>query len=304
MPQVRAAEAPRQWPGPPPRRETRPLVLCADDYGLAPGVDAGILELVEAGRLSAVSCMTGSPRWKQAAVRLQPFLERIDAGLHLTLTDQEPLGSAPRLAPGGRLPSLGRLALLLRWNVAARREAAEQLERQLAAFEEALGRPPDFLDGHQHVHVLAGVRDAVVAAAARLGRRRRAHLRSLREPYGAILRRGGERRKALVLALLGRGLDRRAAAAGVPTNDSFRGATRFEPGPACRDEFRRFLAGGGALPLVMCHPGRVDAELAARDPLTGRREDELAYLGSDAFLEDLAAAGVHLARFDGRPVGG
>lgn len=281
----------------------RPLVLCADDYGLAPGVDEGILELVEAGRLSAVSCMTGLARWSAAASRLRPRLDRIDTGLHLTLTDQEPLGEAPRLAPEGRLPPLPRLARLLRFHHAARAEAAEQLERQLQAFEAALGRPPDFIDGHQHVHVLPGVCEAVLATAARIGRDRPVYVRSLYEPLGAILRRGGAWRKALVLALAGRGLHRQAARAGVFTNDSFRGATTFAPGPGCRDEFHRFFWGPGERPLVMCHPGRVDRELEARDPLTRRREDELRYLASAGFLEDLARAGVYLARFDGTPVG-
>lgn len=282
---------------------SRPLVLCADDYGLAPGVDEGIVELVAAGRLSAVSCMTGLARWPEAALRLRPWLDRIDTGLHLTLTDQEPLGEAPRLAPEGRLPPLPRLARLLRFDRVAREEAVEQLERQLAAFEAALGRPPDFIDGHQHVHVLPGVRAAVVAAAARIARTRPVYLRSLCEPWGVILRRGGERRKALLLAVLGRGLQRRAARAGVPTNDSFRGATTFAPGPECREEFRRFFAGPGERPLVMCHPGRIDRELEARDPLTRRREDELRYLASDALLDDLAEAGLRLARFEGTPIG-
>jgi len=286
-----------------PAEARRPLVLCADDYGLAPGVDQGILELVAAGRLSATSCMTSLPRWPEAAERLRPWLDRIDVGLHLTLTDQEPAGAAPRLAPEGRLPSLGRLALALLHDRAARAEAVEQLARQLEAFERTLGRPPDFIDGHQHVHVLPSVRDGVVEAAVRIGRSRPVYLRSLSEPLAEILRRGFERRKALVLALLGRGLHGRAARAGVPTNDSFRGATRFAPGPGVREEFRRFLSGTGRRPLVMCHPGRVDAELERRDPLTRRREDELAYFASPAFLEDLAEAGVRLARFDGTPVG-
>lgn len=305
MPQIPAAEPPRQWAGPRrPDPAGRPIVLCADDYGLAPGVDEGILELLAAGRLSATSCMTSLSRWPAAAERLRPWLDRIDVGLHLTLTDQEPAGPAPHLAPAGRLPSLGTLARALLSDPGARAEAAEQLARQLEAFERALGRPPDFIDGHQHVHAFPFVRSAVVEAAQRIGRTRPVYLRSLREPWPAILRRGGERRKALVLAAMGAGLHRRAIRAGVPVNDSFRGVTRFEPGPSVREDFRRFFAGGGARPLVMCHPGRVDGELERRDPLTRRREDELAYFASPGFLDDLAEAGVHLARFDGTPVGG
>lgn len=280
----------------------RPLVLCADDYGLAPGVDAGILELLEAGRLSAVSCMTQSPRWPEAARLLRPWSGRVDLGLHLTLTDQEATEPAPRLAPEGRLPTLARLAWLVRTEVQARSEVERELERQLAAFEAALGRPPDHIDGHQHVHLLPGVREAVIAQAQRIAPHRPVYLRSTWERPRAIASRGGERGKALVLALLGRGLHRKAAAAGIPTNDSFRGVSRFAPGPQCREEFRRFFTGPGTRPLVMCHPGRVDRELVRRDRLTQRREDELRYLASPALLADLAEAHVFLARFDGTPI--
>ena len=46
-----------------------------------------------------------------------------------------------------------------------------EIATQLAAFLDTFGRPPDFLDGHQHVHLFPQVRDAflkVVAEAAPL----------------------------------------------------------------------------------------------------------------------------------------
>ncbi|MBF0335117.1 MAG: ChbG/HpnK family deacetylase, partial [Alphaproteobacteria bacterium] len=39
----------------------RPFVLCADDYGLSPGVSRGILALIEMGRVSATGCMVTMP---------------------------------------------------------------------------------------------------------------------------------------------------------------------------------------------------------------------------------------------------
>ena len=45
----------------------------------------------------------------------------------------------------------------------------------------------------------------------------------------------------------------------------------------------------------MCHPGRVDAELARLDPLTARREEEFAYLASEEFADLLAREGATLA---------
>ena len=85
----------------------RPIILCADDYAIAPGVSRAICALIQQGRLSATGCMTVSPFWREHARWLQLLAGRADIGLHLTLTDLRPLGMMARLAPDGRLPSLG-----------------------------------------------------------------------------------------------------------------------------------------------------------------------------------------------------
>jgi len=47
--------------------------------------------------------------------------------------------------------------------------------------------------------------------------------------------------------------------------------------------------------ILMCHPGRVDEMLRARDRLTDTRAAELAYLGSSEFAAALASSDVVLA---------
>jgi len=66
----------------------RRIRLIADDYGLAPGVSAAILDLLDRGRLTGTSCMTGFAQWAQEAERIKPLCGRVAVGLHLTLTDQ------------------------------------------------------------------------------------------------------------------------------------------------------------------------------------------------------------------------
>ena len=41
-----------------------------------------------------------------------------------------------------------------------------EVATQVEAFVTAFGRPPDFIDGHQHVHLFPQVRDAVLKVAA------------------------------------------------------------------------------------------------------------------------------------------
>ncbi len=294
-------------PDTPPAAESRPLIVCADDYGLAPGVSEAIAELIERGRLSATSCMSACPDWRRAAQPLRALVARVpaDIGLHLTLTDQPALSRAARTTWGERLPPLGRLlatALARRLPAAA---VDAEIRAQLDAFEDAWGAPPDHVDGHQHVHVLPGVRDALLAELLRRYPRGRVWVRNCVEAPARCLRRGEAAGKALFITALGLGLARRLHTAGLPCNDGFSGLHDFSAQRPFAAKMRRFLAGTGPRPLVHVHPGRVDAALRACDPLTTPRAAELDYLTSAEFVADLAAAGLHPARFAAfTPAGG
>lgn len=287
------------------RMSNRPatIVLCADDYALAPGVSRVILELLETARLSATSCMTVDPFWREHGPWLRPLRGRVDIGLHLTLTDQPALTGRSPLAPEGRLPPLRSLlarALTHRLGAAA---IDAELVAQLDAFESVWGAPPDFLDGHQHVHQLPVIRDSVIALWQRRLARHGSYIRLCDEPPGRILRRRPAPGKALVISLLARRFARRVRALGIPANRGFAGVDGFAPEPPFAELMPRFLAGLGEGALVMCHPGEVDRALIARDPLTRRRAEERAYLASDAFSELLARRGFVLGRLPCGPAG-
>ncbi|MFI5317093.1 MAG: ChbG/HpnK family deacetylase [Myxococcota bacterium] len=257
---------------------TRGILLCADDYGIAPGVGRAIRDLVELGRLSAVSCMTAWPDFPAEGRLLEPLADRVDLGLHLGLTAERSLARVTVEAYLGRLDPTA---------------VATALQAQLAAFAAIFGRPPDFIDGHQHVHLLPGVREQVAEAASRLG----AYLRLTDEPLAAIARTRVAPAKAVFLSLMGRPLARQARRRAIRCNRGFRGARSFaEPGPF-RELFRRMIAGAAPGTLVMCHPGLVDAALDSRDSLTRAREEEYRYFAGSEFPADLAAAQLRLVRF-------
>ena len=64
--------------------------LCADDYGIAPGVNTTIRDLIMRGRLNATSVMTVAPSFTRAEARSLAILNsgaaRAAIGLHLTFT--------------------------------------------------------------------------------------------------------------------------------------------------------------------------------------------------------------------------
>jgi chitin disaccharide deacetylase len=274
------------------------VVLCADDFGLTQGVSEGILELCHSGRLSATGAMTNRPWWPRLAAELRAFEGRVAVGLHLNLSTGNPLGPMPRFAPHGRLPpfeaTLGR-ALAGRL---PQDEVAAEIARQVAAFVEGFGRPPDFVDGHQHVHVLPGVRGALLRVLDRLPRPPGFWLRDPSERVAAIVKRGVSVRKALIVRALAAGLRRAARRRGIDTNEGFSGFSPFDQTLAAEVErlFERSFDRLGRRPVVMCHPGRPDAELATLDPVVEARGHELAYLASPAFGALLAQRDIVLAR--------
>lgn len=273
------------------------LILCADDYGLAPGVSRAIRRLLDAKRLSATSCMSVGPAWSEHATALRPYADTADIGLHLTLTDHRPLGSMPSLAPDGKLPSVGDILLRSLTGSLDRAEITRELERQLDAFESDFGRPPAFLDGHQHVHQFPVVRDLVIDLWRRRLSSSGAWMRVCAETWGATLRRGFDAPKSWIITSLGRALRRRTVAAGIPTNDRFAGIHDFSGRVPYATLFETFVreAGNDSL-LIMCHPGTVDAELAAVDPVTEAREEELRFFESAEFPALLARYGLTLGR--------
>lgn len=266
----------------------RPVVLCADDFGLTDGVSRGIVELVGQGRLSATGAMTNMPAWRRNAPALAPFRDRIGVGLHLNLTTGGPLGPMPILAPGGDFPPLSDLLRLTLLRQAPAAEIRDEIARQLDAFEQAHGAPPAFVDGHQHVHVLPGIRQALFEALAA-----RSYgglwLRDPSDALASVLRRRISHRKALVVRVLASGFRREARAAGFETNEGFSGFSPLSDTTDAAPVLGAALAHLGPKPVVMCHPGHVDHTLRGLDRAVESRVAELRYLASDDFsrlLED------------------
>ena len=85
------------------------LIVCADDFGMAPGINSAILELININRISAASCMTVMRHWPAGAKDLKKNDGNVQLGLHVTLTNHNCCGPMPDLAPNGKFPSLAKL---------------------------------------------------------------------------------------------------------------------------------------------------------------------------------------------------
>ena len=261
----------------------KPVVLCADDFGMNAEVDAGIVDLASTGRLSMTSCMSLGPAFRQDIQRLDGL--PIETGLHLNLT--EAIGDYGFCQP---LPQLIRSCYTRRLD---RRTLHSEIGRQLDAFESATGRAPDYIDGHQHVHQFPIVRDCLVDIMLARYKQPYPWLRSTlarrRSGLSATLRL-----KAAVIEWLGAGALRKLAARhGIPTTRHLLGAYGFDGGEAgyaaLLGEWLRLSEPGD---LIMCHPAR---GLNRDDPLAAQRCAEHAVLSGPRLPELLQRHNAYVA---------
>lgn len=276
--------------------KSRQVALCADDYGLSFGVSVGIQKALSAGRLTAVSAIVTGARWPAMGRDLVRNDPDADLGLHLNLTLGRPLGPMTTLAPEGKLPPV---SVVIRQSILGRLPLGEiraEIDRQLDRFEAVIGRPPDHVDGHQHVHMLKGVREPLLEALVDRGLAGQVWLRNAGDaPYRIALRRT-QARKALSVRSLGAGFGRAAQAQGFAINDGFAGFSSFRADRDYARAFETYLRAPGRRHLVMCHPGHVDDDLKAQDAVTITREQELAFLLSPRLPEMLERRHMRLAR--------
>jgi predicted glycoside hydrolase/deacetylase ChbG (UPF0249 family) len=277
---------------------SRPIWLCADDYGISPSVSRAIRDLVMRGRINATSVMVAAPSFDRAEAAslnmLNAGTRRVAIGLHVTITAPfRPLSADFRPLQQGAFLPLDKMFLRGVLRALARERLAAEAAAQLQSFISYFGRTPDFIDGHQHVHLFPQVREALLGvikqAAPNAWVRQCGRALPLTQRFAD--------RKSLVLDALSRRFRARAAAHGIATNPAFAGAYDFasaEEGDFAR-LFPNFLRGLPPHSVVMCHPGFVDAELERLDPLTHQREREYAFLAAEGFPDMLRAHNVALA---------
>lgn len=288
--------------GSPISANTAGFVLCADDYAMTPGVSRGILDLAQMQRITATGAMTNRPHWPLASRELRAFDGHIDLGVHLNLTCGTPLTRMTMFAPKGTLPRLPGILARGITGVLPQAEIEAELAAQLSAFEDAMGRAPDFIDGHQHVHAMPGVRRALARVLdGRYPANGRPWLRDASDAFAAIAARKVEARKARIVTMLSRPFSAGMRTLGFELNIGFSGYSAFNPNRDYGADFSSYLMAAGARHLVMCHPGYVDDELLALDPATGSRPNEVAFFRSNRFLEHCDEAGYTLRRMHGSP---
>jgi len=140
-----------------------------------------------------------------------------------------------------------------------------------------MGILPHFIDGHQHIHQLPIIRDALLAVYESVFSKHSCYIRvPIMKPPTL---------KSSIITFTG-GLTLRKALMhrNIPHNTSFSGVYNFSKAKNYRRYFCRFLKNIQSGGLIMCHPGLPQKE--NNDRIDNAREYEFNYLNSDLFLED------------------
>lgn len=269
----------------------RAVIFNADDFGLTPGVNAGIVEAHRAGVVRSASLMVTTPGFEDA-VMLARSHPGLDLGIHLALTHVLPALPPDRIRslvrPDSSFPTL---PVTIR-RLVTRRVRRDEVELELRAqIERALetGLCFSHLDSHHHVHLFNPVASVAGDLAREYGIPFVRHVRSLQSglswPPVAVAKRG-------LLHL-----------AEVRTRDAYRqlsyaGSFGGFPFPSDLRSWQRTVR---ALPPgmteFMCHPGRCDPLLAQIDPMVTEREVELRWLCDPRVIELLATSAVSVTSF-------
>ncbi|MGJ7609304.1 MULTISPECIES: ChbG/HpnK family deacetylase [unclassified Variovorax] len=224
---------------------TQYLCICADDFGMSRGINAAVLDLIERRKLTATGCLVQREAWGLGLLslrRVEP--ERADVGLHLDLT--------PPRVPGGDEPGLGALLLRTYTRSASRRGLQHVIADQLSRFEDGMGRPPAFVDGHRHVHQFPVVRRALLDE---LSSRYGAALPWLRDTRPRMAQGSGALKAHVIHALGGRALAREAARRSAPMSQALLGVYDFAGDAAgYRRRMLGWLAAARSGDVLMCHP--------------------------------------------------
>lgn len=147
------------------------VLVNADDFGMSSEVNQAIIHLMRRGRLLSTSLLANAPATMEAVQALQSF-PHCSFGVHLNITEYEPLTNAPGLA--GLLDGEGKLRHLpagFHFSLATLRAIYTEFSAQIEKLR-SKGVPISHLDSHMHLHLRPALFPVVKALQRTYGIRR------------------------------------------------------------------------------------------------------------------------------------
>jgi predicted glycoside hydrolase/deacetylase ChbG (UPF0249 family) len=131
------------------------LIVNADDFGLSPGVNQGVIHAHVDGIVTSASLMALAPAALEAA-RYAKRRPTLSLGLHVDLGEWSFANG--EWVPLYQVADLGNAS-----------DVRDEVLRQLGDFRALVGRDPTHLDTHQHVHLREPAREVLASIASQMG---------------------------------------------------------------------------------------------------------------------------------------
>ena len=282
----------------------RRLVVNADDFGLSPANNRGVLEAHHNGIVTSTTVMINYPDAPAAIEQALASAPDLGLGLHLDLTSGRP-ASDPATVPS-LVDANGAFRPIDQWSTFGAQLVGDEIRREFEAqferFVSLAGRKPDHLDSHYHVtYVHPDAFAAMLELAA-------AHHLPLRESPVPL---GGEDHAAhaAVQAMVPNTTPQAAA----EIVERLREVLAQGPAPIYPARFEGGFWGvranlGDLLVILttlpedsttelMCHPGYADETTLVAYPGLAPRIEELRHLTDPATRECVQASFLMLATF-------
>jgi predicted glycoside hydrolase/deacetylase ChbG (UPF0249 family) len=290
------------------RVSRRRLIVNADGFGFAPGVNRGIEMAVADGVVRSMSCVVNFADIEE----LPAFVSRwphVSVGVHFNLSVGSPLSDLARVRTlvdgdgsfwGPRLPR----------RLLSREVSREHVHRELRAQAQRmldLGTIPTHWDGHQNKHLYPPFFQQALAVASECG------IRCMRTPHrylvpaalngssrpAALARYYARHPRRVVTHAYGHALSRVARRRGMQMADrlispAFVGGTEKWVLDTWLQIIETLPAGTSE---IYCHPGFVDDALRERAAYVNERELEIAVLTATELKAKLRSSGVELTTF-------
>jgi hypothetical protein len=143
-----------------------------------------------------------------------------------------------------------------------------------------MGALPDFIDGHQHVHHLPQVRQALLQVYQDYYPNKTAWIRISAQPH--FLQNCRSMKQAIIAYSGAVALRKMLEHRGIPHNTSFAGIYDFAPHSDYAALLNRFIAESQEGGLIMCHPALTEDE--SSDAIYQSRVQEYQVISQAAFL--------------------
>ena len=262
------------------------ITLCADDFGMHPDISNAIAHLIQQKRVQATSCLVTSDYWGESAHLISDIRQSADIGLHLNFTEGKGLSQAFR----DGLPSLGKMLIKSHLRQLNHQHLAEEIQSQFEAFATATGHLPDFVDGHQHVHHLPQVREALFQVLANYSLPERFWVRSV-DP---MLITASTIKSHVIVHSGARSLRKQLQGKSLFHNKAFAGVYSLAPKQPFARYIRQWFCSLPDISLIMCHPAKATSIINV-DHAEARLQEYHYLLGND-FTSDCANNKVKLTR--------